>query len=142
MDNEEAWKALESYGYPSKSGLDYINNFTFLVAILLSAQAQDAFINTQTSDFWHAAPDAEKMHDLGVDAIAGYIRRIGLWRNKAQNIYKLANQILELKKIKDQQAWYDELLSLIHISEPTRRTPISYAVFCLKKGQSWGRCTS
>src|SRR5665647_451207 len=29
--------------------------------------------------------------------------------------------------------WVDQLLSLIHISEPTRRTPISYAVFCLKK---------
>ena len=27
-------------------------------------------------------------------------------------------------------------LSLIHISEPTRRTPISYAVFCLKKKKS------
>ena len=29
--------------------------------------------------------------------------------------------------------WFDLPLSLIHISEPTRRTPISYAVFCLKK---------
>ena len=35
----------------------------------------------------------------------------------------------EFKKI----IWPDKDLSLIHISEPTRRTPISYAVFCLKK---------
>ena len=33
----------------------------------------------------------------------------------------------------DAAANADEYLSLIHISEPTRRTPISYAVFCLKK---------
>src|SRR5665647_1458076 len=33
----------------------------------------------------------------------------------------------------DRIAWSTQDLSLIHISEPTRRTPISYAVFCLKK---------
>src|SRR5680860_614469 len=33
----------------------------------------------------------------------------------------------------DQKDWVERTLSLIHISEPTRRTPISYAVFCLKK---------
>ena len=36
-----------------------------------------------------------------------------------------------LRNLKKQKAYID--LSLIHISEPTRRTPISYAVFCLKK---------
>lgn len=109
MNTKAIWKILESYGYPAKSGLDYINEFTFLVAILLSAQAQDAFINTQTPDFWRIAPDAERMHDLGVDEIARYIQRIGLWRNKAQNIYKLSKQVMEFKQIRDKQAWYDNL---------------------------------
>ncbi len=103
------WEALASYDYPNKSGLDYINEFTFLVAILLSAQAQDAFINTQTPDFFKIAPNANAMYDLGVEKIAHYIHRIGLWRNKAQNIHKLSAKIIEFQQIKDQRTWYDNL---------------------------------
>src|SRR5665647_1074897 len=45
-----------------------------------------------------------------------------------------ADLILTSRKLKNLEATAKELeLSLIHISEPTRRTPISYAVFCLKK---------
>src|SRR5665647_3866986 len=58
----------------------------------------------------------------------------GLWPNNLR-FYPLAGHVLPYKRI---VAFYGNLysrkmLSLIHISEPTRRTPISYAVFCLKK---------
>jgi endonuclease-3 len=106
------WQALESYNYEAKSGLDYINEFTFLVAILLSAQAQDKFINTQTKEFFQKASNANKMLNLGIQGIMDYINRISLWKNKAKNIYKLASQIIELKKINESgnaKNWYDDI---------------------------------
>ena len=46
----------------------------------------------------------------------------------------LAKRVIEGdKNVNMMEVAIDEALSLIHISEPTRRTPISYAVFCLKK---------
>jgi len=110
---DKIWQLLASYNYPAKSGLDYINEFTFLVGVLLSAQAQDAFINTQTPEFFKAAPDSQSMHALGVEEIARYVQRIGLWRNKSLNIHKLAKQVQEFKKIKadgKEKEWYDSLV--------------------------------
>ena len=50
-------------------------------------------------------------------------------RTIAMKIYR---QILKMRP-----TWKEKILSLIHISEPTRRTPISYAVFCLKKKKKY-----
>lgn len=111
-DDLKIWEILEEYNYPIKSGLDYINEFTFLVAILLSARAQDKFINTQTKEFFQIAKDENEMLNLGLESIASYINRIGLWRNKAKNIYQLAQQIKKLKQINQSgqgKAWYDEM---------------------------------
>lgn len=100
----ELLKLLESYNYPLKSGLDYTNEFTLLVAIILSAQSKDAFINTQTVELFQKHDTAEKMLALG-EGLFEYIRRIGLWRNKGQNILKLCQQIVELKNLKNPYNW-------------------------------------
>src|SRR5665647_3919611 len=52
------------------------------------------------------------------------ILTVDLYHQYAPFVAELRDKILHGKSL-----W----LSLIHISEPTRRTPISYAVFCLKK---------
>lgn len=107
---ENFWEALKNYNYPAKSGLDYINEFTFLIAILLSAQARDVFINTQTKDFFEKASNAEDMHNLGVEEIYNHIRRIGLWRNKGLNIHKLSKTVLNFIEIRNkgnEKAWYE-----------------------------------
>lgn len=107
----DVFEILEKYNYPNVSGLNYVNEFTFLVAIILSAQAKDEFINTQTPLFFAKASTPEQMVELGVDGICEYIKRIGLWRNKALNIYKLAQQVCELKAMSEisLQNWYDDL---------------------------------
>lgn len=106
---DSTWQALEACNYEAKSGLTYVNEFTFLVAILLSAQARDEFINTQTPALFKEAPDAERMCALGIDTIAFFIQKIGLWRNKAKNIHALAKKVCEFKEIYkqgNQNAWY------------------------------------
>ena len=111
--NSDLLKAIESYHYEEKSGLNYHNQFTFIVAVVLSAQARDEFINTQTPELFKNAPTAEKMYELGLENIAYLIRKIGLWRNKAKNIYALSKKIIELKEIKSnnqENLWYEEFL--------------------------------
>jgi len=109
--NEKIFEILKKYDYPDASGLIYINEFTFLVAIILSAQARDEFVNTQTRELFKVAPTAEEMVELGLDGICTFINKIGLWRNKGANIYKMAGQICELKKMSQSQAreWYNEI---------------------------------
>lgn len=109
----ETWAKLAEYGYETKSGLIYVNEFTFLVAILLSAQARDEFINTQTPEFFKIAPDAPSMLALGVEEIGRYIQRIGLWRNKAKNIFALSKKVVEFQEIKaagHEKTWYEGFL--------------------------------
>ncbi len=108
-ENQIIFNKLSEYQYKMESGLEYNNEFTFLIAILLSAQSKDAFINTQTKEFFEIADTSEKMADLEVYQIANYIKKIGLWRTKAENIHKLARQINELKKIENQENWFQEI---------------------------------
>jgi endonuclease-3 len=108
--HNEIWKELEKYNYPAKSGLDFINEFTFIVGIVLSAQSRDAFINTQTPPLFEVADDPYKMESLGLDGIAHYIQKIGLWRSKAKYIYNLSKKIIEFIEIRqknDQYQWHE-----------------------------------
>lgn len=106
---ENVFTLLESYNYPLKSGLIYKNEFTFLVAIILSAQSRDSFVNTQTVELFEEYDSAEKMVELG-EGLFRYIRKIGLWRNKGKNILSLAQQIVGLKSLKSIKNWYDSFL--------------------------------
>ena len=101
------FQELENYQYPAKSGLNYNNEFTFIVAVLLSAQAKDAFINTQTIEFFKLYNTPEKMLEAGINIVEQYIRKIGLWRNKAKNIIKLSEIIINFKTIQNPQNWYE-----------------------------------
>lgn len=110
MDWVNFWEKLAEYKYPAKSGLDFHNEFTFLVAIVLSAQARDEFINTQTRDLFKIADSAEKMLDLGLEKLIEHIQKIGLWRSKSKYIYEFSKKIVELKKIKNlgrEKNWYN-----------------------------------
>lgn len=100
----EFFEALKQMNYEHKSGLDYINEFTFIVGIILSAQSKDSFINSQTKEFFQNYETSEKMQELGIGGIEQYINKIGLWRNKAKNIYKLSEKISKLKKFSKTEA--------------------------------------
>lgn len=75
--------------------LEFVNPFTLLVAVALSAQATDVGVNKATRKLFAVADTPEKMLALGEEGVAGYIKTIGLWRNKAKNVIALSRKILD-----------------------------------------------
>ena len=78
-----------------KGELYSVNAFTFLVAVVLSAQATDAGVNKATKPLFAVADTPEKMAALGEDGIREAIKTIGLFRAKAKNIYALSQALID-----------------------------------------------
>ena len=75
--------------------LESVNIFTFLVAVVLSAQATDEGVNKATRKLFAAASTPEQMVALGEDIVRDHIRTIGLFRNKAKNVIALSQALIE-----------------------------------------------
>lgn len=75
--------------------LDYLDPFTLLVAVVLSAQTTDAAVNKATETLFAMAPDAASLAALGAEGIAPHIRRLGLWQGKAKNLAALGALLVE-----------------------------------------------
>lgn len=78
-----------------KGELDYVNAFTLLVAVVLSAQATDVGVNKATKALFQLADTPEKMVGLGVAEIEDRIKTIGLFRTKAKNVFALSQLLIE-----------------------------------------------
>jgi endonuclease-3 len=94
-DVEAIFGAFAASNPEPKGELDYVNPFTLLVAVVLSAQATDAGVNKATRTLFQLADTPEKMVALGVDGIEERIKTIGLFRNKAKNVFALSQQLIE-----------------------------------------------
>ncbi len=77
-----------------KGELDYVNAYTLLVAVVLSAQATDVGVNKATKRLFVAADSPQKMVLLGEDAIREHIKTIGLFRNKAKHVLALSEMLI------------------------------------------------
>lgn len=71
------------------------NPYCFLVSVVLSAQATDKSVNLATEDLYKIADSPEKMLALGEEKLISYIRPIGLYKNKAKNVIKLSQTLVE-----------------------------------------------
>lgn len=78
-----------------KGELHSVNPFTFLVAVVLSAQATDEGVNRATGPLFAVANTPEKMAALGEEGVTSYIKTIGLFRGKAKNVVALSQQLIE-----------------------------------------------
>ena len=78
-----------------KGELDYINPYTLLVAVVLSAQATDIGVNKATGPLFAIADTPQKMLTLGEERLRAAIKTIGLYRNKAKNVIALSQQLIE-----------------------------------------------
>ena len=77
-----------------KGELEYVNHFTLLVAVVLSAQATDSGVNKATRALFAIADSPQKMLDLGEAGLTDKIKTIGLYRNKAKNVIALSKALL------------------------------------------------
>ncbi len=75
--------------------LDYVNTYTLLVAVVLSAQATDVGVNRATARLFAIADTPQKMLALGEARLIDHIRTIGLYRNKARNVIALSRQLID-----------------------------------------------
>tara|TARA_B100000902_G_C27126309_1_gene821281 strand:- start:114 stop:728 length:615 start_codon:yes stop_codon:yes gene_type:complete len=75
--------------------LDHENNFTFLIAVMLSAQSTDKKVNEITPKLFSKANSPKNMDKLSVEEIQRLIREIGLAPTKAKNIKKTSKLLLE-----------------------------------------------
>lgn len=75
--------------------LHYTNEYTLLVAIVLSAQATDVGVNKATASLFAAVDSPKKMLALGEKELKKHIKTIGLFNSKAKNIIALSGLLLE-----------------------------------------------
>jgi endonuclease-3 len=75
--------------------LDYANPFELLIAVILSAQATDISVNKATKKLYPVASTPEAILALGVGGLKPYIRTIGLFNSKAENIIKTCRILIE-----------------------------------------------
>ncbi|OED40375.1 endonuclease III [Endozoicomonas sp. (ex Bugula neritina AB1)] len=68
--------------------LNYSSSFELLIAVILSAQATDVGVNKATDKLYPAANTPETIFALGVDGLKEYIKTIGLFNAKAENVIK------------------------------------------------------
>ncbi|MEA4838321.1 MAG: endonuclease III [Rhodospirillaceae bacterium] len=78
-----------------KSELAFINPYTLLVAVVLSAQATDVSVNKATKDLFAHVSDPAAMLRLGEDALKEKIKTIGLFNTKAKNVIALSRLLLD-----------------------------------------------
>jgi endonuclease III len=75
--------------------LTFNSPFELLISVLLSAQATDISVNKATAKLYPVANTAEKMLALGLDEIKRYIKTIGLFNTKAENIIKTCQILID-----------------------------------------------
>ena len=78
-----------------KGELDHVNAFTLLVAVALSAQATDAGVNKATRALFASVDTPQKMLALGEEGLTEHIRTIGLYRQKARNVIRLSQILVD-----------------------------------------------
>ena len=92
---EKIFKSLSKQISNPKTELKYKNPFTFLVSVVLSAQATDKSVNSSTFELFKIIKKPEQMIKLGEKKLKKYIKTIGLYNSKAKNIINLSKILIE-----------------------------------------------
>ncbi|MCK6451218.1 MAG: endonuclease III [Alphaproteobacteria bacterium] len=92
---EEFFRLLAAKTPIPKGELEFINPYTLLVAVVLSAQATDVSVNKATEPLFNVADTPAKMLALGEARLRDYIKTIGLFNTKAKNVIALSRILVE-----------------------------------------------
>lgn len=91
----EVFSRWKSANPKPASELNYVNAFTLLVAVVLSAQTTDKGVNKATGPLFKIADSPQKMLALGEEGLITYIKTIGLYRNKAKHVIGLSQKLID-----------------------------------------------
>ena len=91
----ELYRRLHDRTPSPETELEFVNNYTLLVAVVLSAQATDAGVNLATRDLFARVNTPEAMVALGEEGLKVHIRTIGLFNTKAKNVIALSQALIE-----------------------------------------------
>ena len=109
-----------------KGELNYVNPYTLLVAVVLSAQATDVGVNKATAPLFKVADTPEQMVALGLEQVRDYIKTIGLFNSKARNVIALSEILIrEYDSIVPQNR--DELEKLPGVGRKTANVVLNTA---------------
>ena len=92
---QECFRRFQAADPHPQGELDHTNAFTLLVAVALSAQATDAGVTRATRALWPVADTPAKMLALGEEGLTEHIKTIGLYRQKAKNVIRLSQILVE-----------------------------------------------
>ncbi|MEO0388719.1 MAG: endonuclease III [Pseudomonadota bacterium] len=91
----EIFRRFEAVEPHPKGELEHVNAFTLVVAVALSAQATDKGVNKATRGLFAVADTPAKMLALGEAGVTEHIKTIGLYRNKAKNVIRLSQRLID-----------------------------------------------
>ena len=92
---EEFFVRLARQRLEPKSELEFVNPYTLLVAVVLSAQATDVGVNKATRALFAARSNPAQMLELGEEGLRDAIKTIGLYKTKAKNVIELSRLLIE-----------------------------------------------
>ncbi|MCB1647587.1 MAG: endonuclease III [Pseudomonadales bacterium] len=95
LTRAEMFRRLQAENPAPTTELEYNSTFELLIAVILSAQATDVGVNKATRPLFAVANTPEKILALGVDGLKAYIKTIGLFNTKAENVIKTCAALVE-----------------------------------------------
>jgi len=129
LDKEKAFKLIKllnkSIKNP-KTSLKYKNKFTLLTSVVLSAQCTDVNVNNVTKNIYKKYYTPKHFANLGINKIKNLIKNIGLFNNKAKNLYYLSKILLEKYQSKVPNK-FEELISLPGVGRKTANVVLNAA---------------
>jgi len=87
--------ALQEHNPAPTTELNFSTSFELLIAVILSAQATDVGVNKATDKLYPIANTPEAIFDLGVNGLKQYIKTIGLFNSKAENVIKTCRLLID-----------------------------------------------
>ena len=120
------FKILQRINPEPKGELEYVNPYTLLVAVVLSAQATDKGVNKATKALFAKIDTPAKMVKLGEEGLKEYIKTIGLYNSKAKNVIALS-EILVRDYKGDIPRTRDELVKLPGVGRKTANVVLNIA---------------
>jgi len=109
-----------------KTSLRYRNQFTLLTSVVLSAQCTDVNVNNITKNIYKKYYTPKHFVNLGINKIRNLIKNIGLFNNKAKNIYNLSKILFEKYQSKVPNK-FEDLISLPGVGRKTANVVLNAA---------------